>query len=182
MYRRLWVVCSKLVSNRVEHRVSEVLICGAVKLIATALCDHIDDGAGCTSRVRSEVAGTDLYFLDRIDRRTYSDRSNCALVVVETVDLIVVQCVGLRVDGHCRTLAPVIWRIAGRECSRVAFSRSRCDLHELYVIAAIEMQALHLRGRKRTRELRGVRLERGGVSVDLHRFCCSPNVQACVNP
>jgi hypothetical protein len=81
----------------VQHRVSEIIIGNAVKLISAAADRRVDDGAAGPSILGTVVVGLNLELLDRVRRR--NDRL-VRIALVRALVRVVVDSVQLEVVHH----------------------------------------------------------------------------------
>ncbi len=96
----------------VQLVVADVLIERAVELIGAALGDDVDYSASSSANVGRVVIGQHANFADGVDGGTDTDGSDETLVVIQTVDQIVINDVGLSVRRDRRALSAVVRTVA----------------------------------------------------------------------
>src|SRR5258708_23603292 len=94
---------AELVRGRVQLVVAEEFIQRAVEAVRTALGDDVDHRAGRPAYVRREGVGNDANFLDGINAGAHTNGDVHALVLVQAIDHLVVQRLGLAVHRDRRT-------------------------------------------------------------------------------
>src|SRR5882757_371024 len=172
-----WDGLSEFVGTGVEDVVAEELICRAVQSVGAGFGDDVDDGSGGPSHLGGEGVGLDVDLLNGVDGGSHADRSDDALVVVHAVDELIVDYVGLSVDGDGGGLTAVVGTVAAGETVVEPFGCSGDDLHEIDVVAAVEREILRRLFCDGAAEDRGVGVEGRSLRFDLDDLIGSADVE-----
>ena len=129
---------TKLVGVGIKLVVAEELIQRAVEAVRAALGDDVDHRSGRPTRVRRKGIGHDANFLDGIDTGPHPDSRDHTLIVVQAIDHLVVQRLGLAVHGHRRTGPAIVRAGAAVDAIRSCFCSSRRNLDQADEVAAIQ--------------------------------------------
>ena len=135
--------CAKQVRIGVQLVVAEELIDSTVKVVGSALGDDVDDGTTGAACIGREGVGEDADFLNGIDGGTDADGSDDALVVVDSIDELVVDDLGLAVHGDRRAWTTIVWAGTAVDVVRLAFGRTGHNLDEIDEVSSVQRQFLY---------------------------------------
>ena len=103
----LWIPQGEEIS-RIDTVVSQKLVQAAVELVRPGLRQDVDHPSSRAATLGRIDIGLHPDFGDRVDRGPYADRPARANVVVQSIDQVVVQHIGLTVDGNGVRRATVV--------------------------------------------------------------------------
>ncbi len=139
------------VGLRVQGRVAREQERAAVRIVAAALRDHVDDAAGRAPELRAVASGRDLVLLDRVLAELLQQPADDAVVVVAAVDGDVDGAA-----GHAAVADATDLRL--RRVVVVRRPRAGNEQREVLELAAAERHVLHQRGVDHLADVRPRRL------------------------
>src|SRR6202041_18058 len=165
----------------VQHRVAQVVVGDAVKLVRAAADGRIDDGAAGPSVFGAVVVGLHLEFLDGIGRR---NDGLIRIALVRALVGVVVDAVKLKVVDHGVQAVDVVGSVAAgqREHFEQRLAHARNQRRKVSVGAAVQGQVDGLLGAYGFAAIAGVGLEQARRSGYLDGLRVGANPEREVNP